>query len=106
MWSRLEKGDFLRLRLLDLDDHVGRLENVGFGGEDGRAGFLVGQVRAIDALACVRFDEQLVARTNQFRDRRGVRPTRNSLFLISFGTPIRIVHSLQCWYCAAPIDGK
>src|SRR4051794_5757788 len=65
----LEQRDFRRLRLLDLHDHVGRLEDGCGIRKDLRAGFLVGAVGAIDPVPGLCFDEQLVAMSDELGDR-------------------------------------
>ena len=67
--ARLEQRDLLRLRLLDLDDHVGRLEHRGGVGKDRRAGLLVAAVGAVDAHAGRGLDEHLMPGGDQFGDR-------------------------------------
>ena len=72
--ARLEQRDFLRLRLLDLHDHVGRLEHRRGVGKDRRAGLLIGLVRAVDAIAGVGLDDHFMAVGDQLGDRRGGQP--------------------------------
>ena len=60
MCRGLEERDFLRLRLLDLDDHVGGLEHRRRVGEDGRPGLREGAVGAVDAIAGTGFDHDLM----------------------------------------------
>ena len=92
---RLEQRDLGRLRLLDLDDHLARLEHLLGRVEDGGAGLAEGVVGAIDPdPALVWTNSSCPAATSSITE-AGVRPTLNSLFLISFGTPIRIIGSLQ-----------
>ena len=61
MWRGSEHRDFLRLRFLDLHDHVGGLEHRRRVRKDRRAGLLIGAVGAIDAVAGLGLDEQLMA---------------------------------------------
>jgi hypothetical protein len=59
--ARLEQGDFRRLRLLDLDDHVGRGEHVCGAAGDPGAGSDIILVRKVDALARMSLDHHFVA---------------------------------------------
>jgi hypothetical protein len=81
---------FARLRLLDLDDHVRLGEHLCGRLGDRGAGGAVGIVVGADAGAGARLDQHFVAVRDIFAHRAGVRPTRYSWFLISFGQPTRI----------------
>ena len=63
--------DFGRLRLLHLHDHVGGIEHGLRIGKDVRAGLLIGLVGAIDAVAGMGLDEQLVPVGDELRNRCG-----------------------------------
>jgi hypothetical protein len=67
--ARFQKRDLLRLRLLDLDDHVGGLEHRRRVGEDLRPGLDEGLVGAIDAVAGSGFDQDLVPGSRQLGHR-------------------------------------
>jgi hypothetical protein len=56
----LRSSPFDRLRLLDLDDHVGSREHLGRAGDDARAGRDVGGVGGADARARAGLHEHLV----------------------------------------------
>ena len=90
-WSGRRQRDLGRLRLLDLDDHLGAREDL-LGGRDDVAPWAayVGVAdRAAEAGAAL--DEHLVAAARRARARPpGSAPTRPSCALISVGTPIRI----------------
>ena len=68
--ARLEHRDFLRLRLLDLHDHVGAWRTPSAAvGQDRRAGLFIGAVGEIDADAGLGLDEHLMAGGDQLGDR-------------------------------------
>ena len=68
---RLQHGDFARLRLFHLHDHLGRVEHFGRAIEDGRTDAAIMVVAEIDAHAGIGLDEHLVAVIDQFGDRAG-----------------------------------
>ena len=69
--ARLEHRDLDRLRLLDLDDHVGLAEDRGGVGDDPRALVDVLGVRDRRALAGALLDEHLVPAVDELADARG-----------------------------------
>ena len=69
-----QKRDLSRLRLLDLDDHIRRLEDGCRVGKDLRAGRLVRLVRTVDAIACAGLDHHLMAMSHQLRHRSWGQP--------------------------------
>ncbi len=66
--ARAQHGALGGLRLLHLHDHVGLGEDLGRGGDDARAGGLVGGVLGADAGAGIGLDHDLVAMGDQFDD--------------------------------------
>jgi CheY-like chemotaxis protein len=83
------------LRFLDLDDHLGRGEDLGGGRGNHRSGLLVDLVGGADAASGTGFDRHLMAMATISRTDDGVRPTRYSWFLISLGTPMCIAVSFD-----------
>ena len=88
---RLEPAIFDRLRLLDLDDHVGVGEHGLCRGQDAGARLLVRGVVGEDAGASAGLHYDLVAARVSSRTEPGTSPTLNSLLLISVGTPMRMM---------------
>ena len=84
---------FLWLRLLDLDDHVRPFEDLAGRADDPGAGSHIGAVVCADPGAGLRLDQHLMACATYSRTAPGVRPTRYSWFLISFGHPTRMQRS-------------
>src|SRR3569833_1868250 len=65
-----ELGALVPLRLLDLDDHVRRLEHLGRGLGDIGAGLTIDVVRSADAVTGAALPQDLVAALDIFPDRR------------------------------------
>jgi hypothetical protein len=66
-----QHGPLDRLRLLDLDDHLARLEDLGARAGDVGAGLLVGDVVEAGTLAGAGLDDDLVAAGGELADDRG-----------------------------------
>jgi hypothetical protein len=86
----LEQRDLLRLRLFDLYDHVGGREGLGGAAGDAGAGLDIVLVGEIDTVPGGGFTITSWPAATSSDTEDGVRPTRYSWFLISFGTPTRI----------------
>ena len=89
----LEAPALGRLRLFHFDNHLGALENLLGRGDDGGAGFRV--LVVVDADAGAEFFSTMTwwPRWTASCTLEGTIPARNSLFLISLGTPISMVAS-------------
>ena len=94
MWRGSQPLPLDLLRFLDLHDHLRAREHRVGVRHDSRAGLLVVGVVGEDAGARARTEQRRRGPCAvSSRTEPGTRPTRNSLLLISVGTPIRMMSS-------------